>query len=318
MGAMQQNCVTAPISVGINPTSLDWTLLFQRLTRFGEESLIAGDYTNWDGKLMADVFLKAVDAVNIWYDDGEENKNARIALVLSFIHTDVLVLNTLVRKRSGMPSGAPVTAPLNSLCNWFYILTAIIDMLEQKHFVQETGQQITPTFLLENIEDAYYGDDHVVALSSILRKFINFQDFVTYFGNIGILYTDSQKREEVNFQFENIYEITYLKRRFLRDKEMPKLIRAPLALGSITDMIVWTKKSPSTSDSEVYRSRVKDFEDSLAQHEQETYDLYIKIYNRAIDTVLQSKPQLAKNYPKIYTPYSFHTQNFLKERGALE
>jgi len=318
MGAMQQNCVTAPISVGINPTSLDWTLLFQRLTKFGEESLIAGDYTNWDGKLMADVFLKAVDAVNIWYDDGEENKNARIALVLSFIHTDVLVLNTLVRKRSGMPSGAPVTAPLNSLCNWFYILTAIIDMLEQKHFVQETGQQITPTFLLENIEDAYYGDDHVVALSSILRKFINFQDFVTYFGNIGILYTDSQKREEVNFQFENIYEITYLKRRFLRDKEMPKLIRAPLALGSITDMIVWTKKSPSTSDSEVYRSRVKDFEDSLAQHEQETYDLYIKIYNRAIDTVLQSKPQLAKNYPKIYTPYSFHTQNFLKERGALE
>jgi len=318
MGAMQQNCVDSPISVGINPTSLDWTLLFQRLTKFGEDSLIAGDYANWDGKLMADVFLRAVAAINAWYGDSEENQNARIALVLSFIQTDVLVLNTLIHKRSGMPSGAPVTAPLNSLCNWFYILTAVIDMLEQKQFTQETGQQITPTFLIENMEEAFYGDDHVVALSALLRKFINFQDFVSYFKAIGITYTDSQKREQVDFQFENIYEITYLKRRFLRDKEMPKLIRAPLALGSITDMIVWTKTSPSTSDSEVYRSRVKDFEDSLAQHEQEIYDLYIQIYNRAIDTVLQSKPQLARNYPKIYTPYSFHTQNFLKERGAVE
>jgi len=65
---------------------------------------------------------------------------------------------------------------------------------------------------------------------------------------------------------------------------------------------------------EVYKSRVLDFETSLAQHEQATYDSYIKIYNHAIDIVHQNKPHLAANYPKIYTPYSEHTQNFLKER----
>jgi len=314
MGAMQQHCVDQPISVGINPTSLDWTLLFNRLTKFGEDSLIAGDYSNWDGKLMADVLLKCVEAINLWYNDGEENGKARIALALSFIHTDILVLNTLVRKRSGMPSGVPVTAPLNSLCNWFYILAAVVDMLEQQEFEAKTNTTITPQFLIDHIESAFYGDDHVVALSGILQKYINFKSFETYFANIGITYTDSQKRENTDFNFENIYQITYLKRRFLRDLENPKLIRAPLDINSITDMIVWTKKSPSATQIEVYKSRVRDFETSLAQHEQATYDSYIKIYNHAIDIVHQNKPHLAANYPKIYTPYSEHTQNFLKER----
>lgn len=317
MGAMQQQCVEKPVSVGINPTSMDWTHLFNRLTRFGETALIAGDYSNWDGKLMADVLLKCIEAINEWYNDSEENKKARIALALSFIHTDILVLNTLVRKRSGMPSGVPVTAPLNSVANWFYILAAVVDMLEQQDFEKRTGQTLTPQFLIEHIESAFYGDDHVVALSGLLQKYINFQKFMNYFAAIGINYTDSQKRENVDFEFENIYQITYLKRRFLRDKNRPKLIRAPLDLNSITDMIVWTKKSPSATNIEVYKSRVKDFEDSLAQHEQETYDAYIKIFNHAIDIVHQNKPHMASNYHKIYTSYTDHTQNFLRERGAI-
>lgn len=317
MGAMQQECVTKPISVGINPTSMDWTYLFNRLTRFGENSIIAGDYVNWDGKLMSDILMKCGHAVNRWYDDDEESQRARIALILSFINTDILVLNTLVRKRSGMPSGVPVTAPLNSLANWFYILSAIVDMLEQQDFEARTGQIITPTFLIEHIESAFYGDDHLVALSGLLQRYINFQKFVNYFAEIGITYTDSQKRDKVDFEFESIYQVTYLKRRFLRDKKIPKLIRAPLDLNSITDMIVWTKRSSAATQAEVYRSRVKDFEDALAQHEQETYDAYILIFNHAIDSVHRDKPHLASNYPKIFTPYQDHTQTFYKERGAL-
>jgi len=265
---------------------------------------------------MADVILKAIGLINEWYDDEEENQQARIALALSFIHTDILVLNTLVKKRSGMPSGVPVTAPLNSLCNWFYILAAVVDMLEQQDFEKTTGERITPEFLIDNMEIAVYGDDHAIALAAILRKFINFQKFVNYFKNIGISYTDSQKREKVDFEFESIFEITYLKRRFLPDKERPNLIRAPLDLNSITDMIYWTKVSPATTDVEVYRSRVKDFENSLAQHEQETYDCYIKIYNKAVEIVHQNHPDFTKNFPKIVTPYSFHTQHFHTERGV--
>jgi len=316
MGAMQQHCVEEPISVGINPTSLDWTSLFQRLTKFGEDSIIAGDYANWDGKLMADVILKCVRAINQWYGDSEENQNARMALAISFIHTDILVLNTLVRKRSGMPSGVPVTAPLNSLCNWFYILAAVVDMLEQQDFETQTGEKITPQFLIDNMEIAVYGDDHAIALAAILRRYINFQKFVNYFKNIGITYTDSQKREHVDFEFENIFQITYLKRRFLRDAAAPRFIRAPLDLNSITDMIYWTKVSPAVPDMDVYKSRVKDFEDSLAQHEEATYDCYVKIYNKAVETVHQNNPKFIKNFPKILTPYSYHAHYFLKERGV--
>jgi len=316
MGAMQQNCVDEPISVGINPTSLDWTALFNRLTKFGEDSIIAGDYANWDGKLMADVILKCVEAINRWYGDCEQNQKARIALAISFIHTDILVLNTLVRKRSGMPSGVPVTAPLNSLCNWFYLLAAIVDILEQEKFEEQTGEKITPQFLIDNMEIAVYGDDHAIALATILRKYVNFQKLVNYFKNIGITYTDSQKRDHVDFDFENIFQITYLKRRFLRDAVAPRFIRAPLDLHSITDMIYWTKTSPAVPDMEVYKSRVKDFEDSLAQHEEATYDSYIEIYNKAVDIVHQNNPKFIKNFPKILTPYSFHTQNFLIEKGV--
>jgi hypothetical protein len=318
MGAMQQNCVEMPISVGIDPTGHDWTRLYTRMTRFGKKSLIAGDYSNWDGILMPDVMLEGAKLINNWYGDSEENQKARIALVMSFINTYIIVLNTVVQKRSGMPSGVPLTAPLNSLCDWYYLLCAIVEILEKEEFEQKEDRTIDVDLLRENTELACYGDDHLAALSSLLRKYVNFQKIQSFFLDLGIGYTDSQKRETVTFDFESIHEVTYLKRRFLPDSQRPTLIRAPLAIDSITDMIHWTKHSNATPQNQVFKQRVETFETELARHDKQTYDRYIGVFNAAITFVQQQTPKVANNFNQIFTPYTTHTNTFYSKMGTSQ
>lgn len=318
MGAMQQNCVEMPISVGIDPTGHDWTRLYTRMTRFGKKSLIAGDYSNWDGILMPDVMLEGAKLINKWYGDSQENQNARIALVMSFINTYIIVLNTVVQKRSGMPSGVPLTAPLNSLCDWYYLLCAIVEILEKEGFEQKEDRTIDVDLLRDNTELACYGDDHLAALSTLLRKYVTFQKIQSFFLDLGIGYTDSQKRETVTFDFESIHEVTYLKRRFLPDSQRPTLIRAPLAIDSITDMIHWTKHSNATSQNQVFKQRVETFETELARHDKQTYDRYIGVFNAAVTFVQAQTPKVANNFNQIFTPYTTHSNTFYSKMGTSQ
>lgn len=217
-----------------------------------------------------------------------------------------------------MPSGVPLTAPLNSLCDWYYLLCAIVEILEKEEFEQKEDRTIDVDLLRENTELACYGDDHLAALSSLLRKYVNFQKIQSFFLDLGIGYTDSQKRETVTFDFENIHEVTYLKRRFLPDSQRPTLIRAPLAIDSITDMIHWTKHSNATAQNQVFKQRVETFETELARHDKQTYDRYIGVFNAAITFVQQQTPKVANNFNQIFTPYTTHTNTFYSKMGTSQ
>nr|QKE55018.1 MAG: hypothetical protein [Picornaviridae sp.] len=311
IGAMQQNCVRGCMSPGINPVGTDWTHLFNRMSRFGvKNSIIAGDYVNWDGKLMADVMMDCVELINGWYNGTKEEDAARTALMQSFINTNILVLNTVVRKGGGLPSGVPLTAPFNSLCNVYYILVAVVTLLEEGDFTNKTGQDITVSLLRDEMEIATYGDDHLIAMSAQLRDFINFKNFRQFFLDHNIGYTDSQKRANVDFEFEDLTEVTYLKRKFLPDALNPTLIRAPLAIDSITDMLHFTKKSDATSPVIVWSQRVSQFEQELSRHDEQTFKEHVRIFNAAIIFMQETATTLAANFSQITTPYSIHQKQF--------
>jgi len=237
IACMAQNCTSLPSAVGINPVGPDWTLLYNRLNRFGGK-VIAGDYKAWDGKLDPDVMFAAVEVVNKWYDDGDDNALARHTLLEQMIHLKTVYGNVVVAKSQGIPSGVPITADLNGLCNWFYILIAL----------QATAAEKKVRFDLDccsdQLELTVYGDDHVVAPSAEIREWFSFHDVQRYFLNLGIGYTDALKKGGEQLPFLDLaHDTTFLKRRFAPHPRISSKILAPIEEKTICEEINWIREA---------------------------------------------------------------------------
>lgn len=233
IAANQKVCTEKPISVGINAHSIQWQQLYNRLNRFGGD-VIAGDYKAWDKRLSAQAIWRAVQVINTWYGDSAENQKVRELLGYLMIHAYMLLGNEVYEKDQGLPSGVPVTGPLNSVANALYLFSAILTILE------EDGVQMTDKEIIEGVEMALYGDDHVVALNAKLRKHVTFKRVQAFFANIGVVYTDAQKTDRSEFEFEKLTDITYLKRKFAPQNGF---VFAPLDKDSVEDQLNWVKDS---------------------------------------------------------------------------
>ena len=218
---MQSQCVTKPISVGINPHSLDWAMIYNRLSTTNG-SVIAGDFSNYDGvvpRFVGEVVLKFV---NEWYDDGEVNANVRKLLFEHIYNATRINDNFIYQVKDGNPSGNPWTSWYNSLCQlvmWYTVMT-----LEFK---------LDPSTW--NI--VVYGDDNVV---TTMKKGLRVSDFKPHFKKyFGMDYTHFSKKEVD--PHDTLDTIRYLGRKFVKT-EFPWMF-APLELNVIVESLYWTNGS---------------------------------------------------------------------------
>jgi len=234
--AMNQNCTSLPSSVGIDPTGTAWTTLYRRLKKFGGD-VFAGDYKAWDGRLDPETLARLVDVINKLYDDGEENARVRRVLVDEMSHTYLLAGNTLMLKSQGLPSGVVVTADFNSGANFLYLVVAMLEIAELEEI------ELTADEILDLVEFAFYGDDHVVAPSKKIQKWFNFRTVQAFFARHNIGYTDATKSERDVPELEPLEEVTYLKRKFSPHIENRNRILAPIDEQTIMEEINWIRKS---------------------------------------------------------------------------
>lgn len=239
IACMNQNSTILPSSVGINVLGPQWTDLYNRLNRFGG-NVIAGDYIGWDGKFDPDIFMKAVELINAWYDDGVENARARITLAEQMIHLFTVYGNVVAFKTQGIPSGVPITADINGLGNWFYILCCIQSIASDKGILLDLDR------LSDNLELAFYGDDHIIAPSLEIQEWFTFADVQKYFTSIGMGYTDALKLGGPQPPFTNLlHDTSYLKRRFAPHHIYPSKILAPIETNTIHEEINWLRVTPT-------------------------------------------------------------------------
>jgi hypothetical protein len=239
IACMNQNCTKLPSSVGINVLGSDWTDLYNRLNRFGG-NVIAGDYQAWDGKFDPDVLYAACDIINQWYNDGPENARARRIIIEQLIHMYTVYGNTVTFKTQGIPSGVPITADINGLGNWIYFLVCIQTVASNK------GIKLDLDTLHDNMEMAFYGDDHLVAPSQEIQKWFTFQDVQAYFTTIGMGYTDALKKGGEQPPFEPLLgSASYLKRKFVPHHQYASKMLAPIETKTIYEEINWLRKTPS-------------------------------------------------------------------------
>jgi hypothetical protein len=226
-----------PSSVGINPLGFDWTQLAQRLLTKGDY-MIAGDYKQWDGKLLGSVMDAAVDVINDWYAGTEEENLVRKRLIDYAIHTPTICQDGVYMKHQGLPSGIPITADINSLCNFLY-MACVFQELKEKHGKCENCQDVKISQFNQLVECAFYGDDHILSVAAPARCYFTFNAIQKCFEEHGVTYTDALKTGGASPDFEPLSRVSYLKRGF---RPFMGRYSAPLDMTSIVENLNWVRK----------------------------------------------------------------------------
>jgi len=291
LAASMAHPVDNEISVGINMLGSDATGLRGRMNKHGG-LLIAGDHKNWDGNCGDQIRTASCECINHgFYGKRNPSNRARMAWVKGTTHSYHLAANTLVAITTGMKSGLPTTSPENSVCNWLELLCAIIEIAEAKGCPRLTTQQ-----LIDEVEFAIYGDDHLIALSARLRQYVDFFAMQEWFEEHGLVYTSATKNKEDEEAFTHIDNVSYLKRHF---KHLPgtKFYTAPLDMTSITELLNWRRTKNDLSDEEYFKQAMENFHRELFHHGEETYNSYLDHVNDKLEIFRKENPELD---PRVY------------------
>nr|UNY42006.1 MAG: polyprotein 1 [Picornavirales sp.] len=228
---IQKNKFTFMSAPGVNATSWEWHDMYNYLTAFGTDRMVAGDYKNFDKNMESAWIVWAFDIlVEIARRAGLP---AEDLLVMMGIAEDIAfaLINfngDLVRFFRGNPSGHPLTVIINCLVNIGYMLYCYHELNPVKE---------CDTFF-QHIHLLTYGDDNIFGVSKE-RDWFNHSSIAETLKSVGIVYTMADK-ESVSVPFIDIADCTFLKRNW-RMHEVGYMV-GQLDEESIEKMLmVWVK-----------------------------------------------------------------------------
>lgn len=227
------NRIDNEIAVGTNQYSLDWHKIATRLQLKGKH-VIAGDFSNFDGSLNAQILWAILDIIHRWYDDGEQNKRIRTTLWSHIVHSTHVFEDNVYMWTHSQPSGNPFTVIINSLYN------SIIMRMAWRIVMVKEGKSGMDNFS-KNVSMISYGDDNALNISGTVLQEFNQQTIAEALSTIAHTYTDEGKTGEI-IKSRTLNEIKFLKRGFVYSSEVGRYI-APLEENVIYEMLNWTRNT---------------------------------------------------------------------------
>jgi len=251
---MHTQCLSFGSAVGIDIHGPDFTTLYQKLTSKNTYGF-AGDYGCFDGTLMPELMWRAGNIMKRWYqkwlpefneisqEEIDEHMLIIDVLMEECIHAVELCGNLVYTSIQGNKSGNPWTALINSLVNIMYSYCA------WKEICRETGNyhMLPLSCFDDNVEQAIYGDDNILATTDEALEFFNAVNFSTCMANHGIEYTNESKTGVI-IPFRKLENCTFLKNGFRRDDDYPMLIHPTMSMKTIRQLINWVRKSDDDWD----------------------------------------------------------------------
>jgi len=276
---MMRNHTELESCVGINPYSKDWDRLGRRLTSKGPH-VIAGDFTNYDGSLPADVIWKVLDIVNDFY--GEKDKEIRTLLWLEIVNSVHVNGNKVYMWTHGQPSGCPFTSLLNSVVHSIVVRVVFL-LAAEKYSPHHCSLNVFNDYVVHN----NYGDDDVTNVSASIIDWFNQLTMTEMYAIFGMVYTDELKSGKM-VRAKTLPEIQFLKRKFVFDA-MQCRYRAPLDIPTIRDMILWNK-TKSAGDYELTALVLQDAIYELSQHPKPIFDEHFDYFDSARIQIYAHRP----------------------------
>ncbi|QKY88529.1 replicase protein [Bemisia-associated dicistrovirus 2] len=262
---MARNRIRNESAIGTNAHGFDWKEIVRTLTPWNEQNIASGDFENFDGSFHPEIFDLICDIINDFYQDCERNQRIRRSLWKALKNPIHLLGDSIFTFSHGQPSGSPITAISNSM----YV------SLCARYILFNTLKSLNFKFS-DHVRLLAYGDDLLLSLSPPLAEKLSPLDISILFKqNINMTYTTASKRSFTSEdQYENISEVSFLKRGFQYDDTRMHWF-APLELRSIREMCNWIKKSPSAQQATI--ENCNDALKELCHHDRTTFTEYKNI-----------------------------------------
>lgn len=212
---MQLNKYLFECAPGTNATSIEWTRLYQYLTKHGKTRMIAGDFAAFDKNMGALVILMAFRVIrDILRLAGASDEHLCVVQVIA---EDVAFAFTnfngdLMRFFGSNPSGHPLTVIINCIVNSLYM----------RYCYHELNPEHEVSSFRTNVALITYGDDNVMG-SGV--DWFNHTSIAGVLSTVGIEYTMADKLTE-SIPFIPIEEVSFLKRSFLWNEELQAYMAA--------------------------------------------------------------------------------------------
>jgi hypothetical protein len=251
---VQKLAATHPIAVGLNVHSLQWTVLRQRISRFGK-SIISGDFANYDASIPTEVGKTVLKFINLWYNNAEDGA-VRALLFEHFWDGTRICLDGVYKTKGGNPSGNPITSIFNSLANvviCYIVLTQDVGLMES------------------DFDLSVYGDDNIIGVN---LDGLRCSDLTPHFlRRFNMTYTHFSK-SDVD-PVDTMDTIRFLGRRFAWNDGK---YQAPLELATIVESTYWVRGADS--DHRAFCSTVMSYYLEMSHFP-------LEVYRRATDRILE-------------------------------
>lgn len=230
---IQNNKVAFECAVGTVAQSAEWGVLHDHVIKFGDQRIVAGDYSAFDKRMPAALILAAFDIL-IKMSEASGNFDAEDLRVLHCIAMDtaypVVDYNgDLVQFWGSNPSGHPLTVIINSIVNSLYMRVAYHNLVGGDRPFRSDVALLT------------YGDDNIMSVRSGVP--FGHTAISGFFKTLGIGYTMADKEAESQ-PFISLCDASFLKRKWQYDDEVGGYL-APLEEQSIHKMLTTTVASTS-------------------------------------------------------------------------
>jgi hypothetical protein len=256
-------------AVGVNVFDKQWETIAEYLGT--DARIIAGDFSNYDGKLPYAVMVRFLDTVTDFYGDrGSESERVRDVLFQELVNSKHIMNGAVYEWVGSNASGNPLTTVLNSWCNLVLLRYATLKCVDKCNL-----RDARPFLksLDAHVRYMVYGDDNLISVdrASEYAPKLTQNAFTRAFEEMGLEYTDENKTGEEISQDRSIEDVSFLKRRWARTSVTPmRCYLSPLDLNTIMESIQWTKKKDGLFDA--VRDNVVNMLQELSQHEREVFD----------------------------------------------
>jgi len=249
--AFVENMMSAPAdswsALGINPHSLDWKKLHDRLMRFGPETrLLPGDFGDFDASIVQVLNELARRVIRKYTELHNDTESPLGFTEEDFDIIEILNENTYdaehvllghkykTPQKGSNPSGDLKTTVYNIIVN---ILAHFYCAIMEARKLNIPGKHglFGPADYVDKFELSVYGDDHVEAT---LEKWYTMKAKSEWMWTIGLKYTDQNKTKNFEKESYSIGEVSYLKRSFRKESGM---IFAPLDMKVIDEIPNWIR-----------------------------------------------------------------------------
>lgn len=243
-------------AVGINVDSYSWTARYEAHRRISV-NVIAGDYSDFDGTIIAECVYDLYEEMSDWYDHYTNNANTTLTLFddngnfkdytftpyqmrlirrmagQEIYYTPMVIANVLLFKSGGQCSGCNITALLNNKVGYKYILHALLNFCDDNNdfsFFKNLDKcmQITT-----------YGDDVLLSVcDELLELGFDFYYIQKFLAQHRIQFTDATKSLTPP-RCIPLLESTFLKRGFRPDDDYPNIIHPTIDFKTIKRLTNW-------------------------------------------------------------------------------